>query len=187
MFSGDEVWSSTAFQTVPKRTCDSRQGDVLSAGAPLFVFYYADASDGSQYSALSQINLSNVSKLWVAWSYLTGDGNKYGSIRSWSTEGCMFSPATMRSSAGCEIRCRTMDPSHRNEDDADHQSWELSFGLPLASGASARACRSKCFCNRERIHIHAARETPLSQQFRFHVLPQRAPCHCSTVDYAYRL
>jgi quinoprotein glucose dehydrogenase len=38
---------------------------------------YAGASDASQYSALAQINRSNVGKLQVAWSYPTGDGNKY--------------------------------------------------------------------------------------------------------------
>jgi len=38
---------------------------------------YAGASDASQYSALAQINRSNVRKLKVAWSYPTGDGNKY--------------------------------------------------------------------------------------------------------------
>src|SRR5450755_4714907 len=38
---------------------------------------YAGASDASQYSALAQINSSNVSKLQIAWRYPTGDGNKY--------------------------------------------------------------------------------------------------------------
>jgi quinoprotein glucose dehydrogenase len=38
---------------------------------------YAGASDASQYSALAQINRSTVSQLQVAWSYPTGDGNKY--------------------------------------------------------------------------------------------------------------
>src|ERR1041385_3964285 len=38
---------------------------------------YAGAADASQYSSLTQINRSNVSKLQVAWSYTTGDGNKY--------------------------------------------------------------------------------------------------------------
>jgi quinoprotein glucose dehydrogenase len=38
---------------------------------------YAGAADASQYSSLAQINRSNVSKLQVAWSYPTGDGNKY--------------------------------------------------------------------------------------------------------------
>ena len=38
---------------------------------------YAGASDASQYSALAQINRSNVGRLQVAWSYPTGDGSKY--------------------------------------------------------------------------------------------------------------
>jgi quinoprotein glucose dehydrogenase len=38
---------------------------------------YGGASDAAQYSALTQINRSNVSKLQIAWSYPTGDGNKY--------------------------------------------------------------------------------------------------------------
>src|ERR1700676_4149405 len=38
---------------------------------------YGGASDSAQYSALAQINRSNVSKLEVAWTYPTGDNNKY--------------------------------------------------------------------------------------------------------------
>ncbi len=38
---------------------------------------YGGASDAAQYSALSQINRSNVGKLEVAWSYPTADGKKY--------------------------------------------------------------------------------------------------------------
>jgi glucose dehydrogenase len=38
---------------------------------------YAGAEDSSQYSAITQINRSNVSKLEVAWIYPTGDTNKY--------------------------------------------------------------------------------------------------------------
>ena len=38
---------------------------------------YAGAPDGAQYSALDQINRLTVSQLRVAWSYPTGDGNKY--------------------------------------------------------------------------------------------------------------
>ena len=38
---------------------------------------YASGPDGAQYSALDQINRSNVSQLRVAWSYPTGDGGKY--------------------------------------------------------------------------------------------------------------
>src|SRR5207248_275028 len=36
---------------------------------------YAGAPDGAQYSALDQINRSNVSQLRVAWTYPTGDGS----------------------------------------------------------------------------------------------------------------
>jgi len=38
---------------------------------------YAGASDATQYSALAQINRANVGRLQMAWSYPTGDGNKY--------------------------------------------------------------------------------------------------------------
>jgi quinoprotein glucose dehydrogenase len=38
---------------------------------------YGGASDSAQYSALTQINRSNVSKLRATWSYPTGDASKY--------------------------------------------------------------------------------------------------------------
>ncbi len=38
---------------------------------------YGGAADSAQYSALSEINRSNVNKLQVAWTYPTGDNNKY--------------------------------------------------------------------------------------------------------------
>src|SRR5579872_6463756 len=38
---------------------------------------YSGASDSSQYSALDQINRSNVARLKLAWTYPTGDNNKY--------------------------------------------------------------------------------------------------------------
>src|SRR3984885_15158008 len=38
---------------------------------------YGGASDSSQYSALDQINRSNVAKLELAWTYQTGDNSKY--------------------------------------------------------------------------------------------------------------
>lgn len=38
---------------------------------------YAGGADAAQYSALAQIDRSNVSQLQVAWSYPTSDGNKY--------------------------------------------------------------------------------------------------------------
>jgi quinoprotein glucose dehydrogenase len=38
---------------------------------------YGGGADGSQYSALSQINRSNVNTLQIAWTYPTGDANSY--------------------------------------------------------------------------------------------------------------
>jgi hypothetical protein len=38
---------------------------------------YGGSPDGSQYSALRQINRSNVKDLQVAWTYRTGDDRKY--------------------------------------------------------------------------------------------------------------
>ena len=38
---------------------------------------YGGAADSAQYSALQQINRSNVNRLEVAWTYPTGDGRKY--------------------------------------------------------------------------------------------------------------
>jgi quinoprotein glucose dehydrogenase len=38
---------------------------------------YEGTPDSAQFSALDQINRSNVSRLQVAWKYPTGDGNKY--------------------------------------------------------------------------------------------------------------
>src|SRR5450432_3834439 len=38
---------------------------------------YGGASDSAQYSALKQINRSNVNQLEMAWVYPTGDGRKY--------------------------------------------------------------------------------------------------------------
>jgi quinoprotein glucose dehydrogenase len=58
---------------------DSANTSPESTVAPTYSTWsdYAGSSDASQYSALTQINGSNVSKLQVAWTYPTGDGNKY--------------------------------------------------------------------------------------------------------------
>jgi quinoprotein glucose dehydrogenase len=59
----------------------TRSGEIHSEkvvrGAHLTWGDYAGDADASQYSGLSQINRSNVSQLRVAWTYSTGDGNKY--------------------------------------------------------------------------------------------------------------
>jgi quinoprotein glucose dehydrogenase len=55
---------------------------LLSAGSALAQDHlawrdYGGSADSAQYSALRQINRSNVSQLQIAWVYPTGDGNKY--------------------------------------------------------------------------------------------------------------
>ena len=39
--------------------------------------HYGGSSDSAQFSGLTQINRSNVSRLEKAWSYPTGDGRRY--------------------------------------------------------------------------------------------------------------
>jgi len=53
------------------------QTDGIAAKAHSTWRDYAGASDAAQYSALTQIDRSNIKKLQVAWTYPTGDGNKY--------------------------------------------------------------------------------------------------------------
>ena len=50
---------------------------------------YGGAPDGAQYSALRQINRSNVKKLQVAWTYRTGDDRKY-SFNPLIVDGVMY-------------------------------------------------------------------------------------------------
>jgi quinoprotein glucose dehydrogenase len=52
---------------------------ILPASAQTYKTWadYNGTPDAAQYSALNQINRSNVSKVQVAWKYSTGDDNKY--------------------------------------------------------------------------------------------------------------
>jgi quinoprotein glucose dehydrogenase len=50
---------------------------------------YGGSPDAAQYSGLTQINRSNVTKLKVAWSYPTTDGNKY-SFNPLIADGLMY-------------------------------------------------------------------------------------------------
>jgi quinoprotein glucose dehydrogenase len=50
---------------------------------------YGGSADGAQYSALRQINRSNVKKLQVAWTYRTGDDRKY-SFNPLIVDGVMY-------------------------------------------------------------------------------------------------
>ena len=90
---------------------------------------YAGASDASQYSALAQINRSNVRQLQVAWSYPTGDGNKY-LFNPIVVDRTMYvlahdnSIVALDAATGKELWIHPTDA----EDDADHQSRNQLLG-----------------------------------------------------------
>jgi quinoprotein glucose dehydrogenase len=76
---------------------------------------YGGAADSAQYSALSQINRSNVSKLEVAWTYPTGDNAKYA-FNPLVVEGRVYvlakgnSIAALDAATGQEIWVHPADP-----------------------------------------------------------------------------
>ncbi len=71
------------------RTIDFFKAGLLGASLCAFAFaqtpasqyrtwsQYGGSPDASQYSSLQQINRSNVKRLQIAWTYPTGDGEKY--------------------------------------------------------------------------------------------------------------
>jgi len=76
---------------------------------------YGGAADAAQYSALGQINRSNVKQLRVAWSYSTGDNNKYD-FNPLVVDGTMYVLARQNSivaldaATGAEIWTHPPDP-----------------------------------------------------------------------------
>ena len=98
---------------------------------------YAGAADSAQYSALKQINRTNVSKLEIAWTYHTGDGLKY-SFNPIMVDGFLYvlakrnSIVALDARSGKEIWTYTPDPAAKiitnrginyweSEDHADHR------------------------------------------------------------------
>jgi quinoprotein glucose dehydrogenase len=76
---------------------------------------YGGSPDGSQYSALRQINRSNVNKLQVAWTYKTGDDRKY-SFNPLVVDGIMYVLAkdntivALNAATGKEVWTHATDP-----------------------------------------------------------------------------
>src|SRR6266404_8756772 len=76
---------------------------------------YGGAADSAQYSALGQINRSNVSKLEVAWRYPTGDNNKY-SFNPIVVDGVMYvlarnnSIVALDAATGLEVWTHAAEP-----------------------------------------------------------------------------
>jgi glucose dehydrogenase len=76
---------------------------------------YGGAADSAQYSALKQIDRSNVSQLRVAWTFPTGDGQKY-SFNPIMVDGWLYvlakknSIVALHADTGKEIWTYTPDP-----------------------------------------------------------------------------
>ena len=79
---------------------------------------YAGGADSAQYSALKQINRTNVNKLEVAWTYPTGDGMKY-SFNPIMVDGILYvlakqnSIVALNARTGKEVWTYTSDPPAR--------------------------------------------------------------------------
>ena len=76
---------------------------------------YGGAPDAAQYSALRQINRSNVARLEIAWTYPTGDGQKY-SFNPIMVDGVLYvlaknnSIVALDARTGKELWAYTMTP-----------------------------------------------------------------------------
>jgi PQQ-dependent dehydrogenase (methanol/ethanol family) len=94
---------------------------------------YGGAADSAQYSALSQINKSNVAKLEVAWTYPTGDGNKYA-FNPLVTHGTMYvlaknnSIVALDAATGKEIWTHPPEPSTKVITNRGINYWESKDG-----------------------------------------------------------
>ena len=80
---------------------------------------YGGSPDGSQYSALRQINRSNVKELQVAWTYRTGDDRKYA-FNPLVIDGTMYvlakknSIVALDAATGKEIWTHPTDPTQHS-------------------------------------------------------------------------
>jgi glucose dehydrogenase len=90
---------------------------------------YGGAEDSSQYSALAEINRSNVSKLEVAWTYPTGDTRKYY-FNPIEVDGLVYvlaknnSIVALDASSGKEVWIHTTDPETKLITNRGINYWE---------------------------------------------------------------
>jgi quinoprotein glucose dehydrogenase len=90
---------------------------------------YAGGSDSAQYSALKQINRSNVNKLEIAWTYPTGDDRKYA-FNPIMVDGVLYVMAKKNSivaldaRTGKEIWSHTPDPPATTITNRGINYWE---------------------------------------------------------------
>lgn len=90
---------------------------------------YGGAADSAQYSALKQISRSNVSRLRVAWTYSTGDSNKYF-FNPIAIDGLLYvlaknnSIVALDASTGKEVWVHETDPNTKLITNRGINYWE---------------------------------------------------------------
>jgi quinoprotein glucose dehydrogenase len=104
---------------------------------------YGGSADGAQYSALNQINRSNVDRLQVAWTYRTGDGNKYA-FNPLVIDGTMYvlaknnSIVALDAAPGKELWTHPTDPTNTLITNRGLNYWQSADGSDRRLLFSAR-------------------------------------------------
>ena len=94
---------------------------------------YGGSPDGTQYSALRQIDRSNVKKLQIAWTYRTGDDRKYA-FNPLVIDGTMYVLAknnaivALDAATGKEIWTHPTDPNTTLITNRGIDYWENADG-----------------------------------------------------------
>ena len=94
---------------------------------------YGGSADSAQYSALAQINRSNVANLKIAWTYPTGDTNKY-LFNPIVVHGLMYvmaknnSIVALNAGTGREVWVHATDPSTILVTNRGINYWESADG-----------------------------------------------------------
>ena len=94
---------------------------------------YGGSADGAQYSALKQIDRSNVNRLQVAWTYRTSDANKYA-FNPLVIDGTMYvlaknnSIVALDAATGKEIWTHATDPTNPLITNRGLNYWQSADG-----------------------------------------------------------
>lgn len=121
---------------------------------------YGGAADSAQYSALQQVNRSNVRQLKLAWTYSTGDSNRY-SFNPIIVDGVMYVLAknnaliALNAGTGKEIWAHPTDPQTRLITNRGINYWE----------SKDRAERRLFFSENNLLHALDARSGKLISSF----------------------
>jgi quinoprotein glucose dehydrogenase len=123
-----------------KRLCLGILSLTIGAALPTFAAdphsqwrEYGGSADGAQYSALNQIDRSNVNRLQVAWTYRTGDANKYA-FNPLVIDGTMYvlaknnSIVALDAATGKEIWTHPTDPTNPLITNRGLNYWQSADG-----------------------------------------------------------